>query len=54
MYMLIDKDLWEVTEGREACPSPHPDGGDSAGLAEDDKAFCNGARRTIGLAQPLF
>ncbi|TKA46327.1 hypothetical protein B0A49_13931, partial [Cryomyces minteri] len=23
MYMLIDKDLWEVADGMEACPAPH-------------------------------
>jgi len=25
MYMLIDKDLWEVTEGTEVCPLPYSD-----------------------------
>lgn len=39
MYMLIDKDLWEVTEGSEGCSSAHSDGGGaSARLAEDKKA----------------
>ena len=46
MYMLMDKDLWEVTEGSEGCPSAHSDGGgDSAGLAEDQKAVLEWSKR---------
>lgn len=46
MYMLMDKDLWEVTEGSEGCSSAHSDGSrDSAGSAEGEKAVLEWSKK---------